>query len=190
MKDTKSAINLNRFKNLIKNIYYSEELEQLILLKSFEASTNKSEQIFYMSTKGPNYEVKELSKEFADQNVTIIGTMYKSKSNKDIVLLFALIESQNLVVFELDKKTFKTVKTKEMEGREYRTIFDKENIRKEDIYLQKDSKIIIVKFPDSDQYKIIFDFVEEAKIQNDEDVIITDKGRLLQVANNKLFFLN
>ena len=78
-----------------------------------------------------------------------------------------------------------------MEGSENRTIFDeKENIRKEDIYIQKDSKIIIVKFPDSDQYKIIFDFVEEAKIQNDEDVIITDKGRLLQVANNKLFFLN
>lgn len=101
VKDTKSAINLNRFKNLIKNIYYSEELAQLVLLKSFEASTNKSEQIFYMSTEGPNYEVKELSKEFADQNVTIIGTMYKSKKSQDVVLLFALIESQNLVVFEL-----------------------------------------------------------------------------------------
>lgn len=51
-----------------------------------------------------------------------------------------------------------------MDGRDYRTIFDKENIRKEDIYLQKDSKIIILKYPDSDQYKIIFDFVEDSKV--------------------------
>jgi hypothetical protein len=41
VKDTKSAINLNRFKNIVKNIYYSEELAQLVLIKSFEASANK-----------------------------------------------------------------------------------------------------------------------------------------------------
>lgn len=110
-----------------------------------------------MSTEGPNYEVRELSKEFADQNVTIIGTMFKTSRNKDVVLLFALIESQNLVVFELqrdqaDRRVFKTVKTREMEGRDYVTILDLENIRKEDIYLLKDSQIIIVKYPDSDQY--------------------------------------
>ncbi len=34
-----------------------------------------------MSTEGPNYEVRELSKEIADQNLTIIGTMFKSKKN-------------------------------------------------------------------------------------------------------------
>jgi len=34
-KDSKSTINQNRFKNFIKNIYYSEELGQLVLLKSF-----------------------------------------------------------------------------------------------------------------------------------------------------------
>jgi hypothetical protein len=93
VKDTRSAINLNRFKNIVKNIYYSEELAQLVLIKSFEASANKIEQIFFMSTEGPNYEVKEISKEVADQNFTIIGTMFKSKKSNDIVLLFALVES-------------------------------------------------------------------------------------------------
>lgn len=93
-----------------------------------------------MSTEGPNYEVKELSKEFADQNVTIIGTMYKSKMSKDVVLLFVLIDSNNLVVFELQREaknsnTFKTVKTRDMDTRDYRTVLDKENMRKEDIYL-------------------------------------------------------
>jgi hypothetical protein len=48
------------------------------------------------------------------------------------------------VVFELqrdqaDRRVFKTVKTREMEGRDYVTILDLENIRKEDIYLLKDS---------------------------------------------------
>ena len=56
----KSGMNLNRYKNFIKNIYFSEELGQLVLLKSYEAS-NKSEQIFFMSTKASeNYEYHEL----------------------------------------------------------------------------------------------------------------------------------
>lgn len=148
-----------------------------------------------MSTEGPNYEVKELSKEVADQNFTIIGTMFKSKKRQDVVLLFALVDSQNLVVFELqsessDRKTFKTIKTKEMDNKEYRTISDIENTRKEDIYILKESKLIIVKINDTDQYQIIYDFVEDPRVQADVKNIIKDKGRLLQVANNKLYFLN
>jgi hypothetical protein len=50
--------------------------------------------------------------------------------------------------------------------REYKTIFEKENLRKEDIYIQKESKIIILKYPDSDQYKLITDFVEEPQSNN------------------------
>ena len=45
--------------------------------------------------------------------------------------------------------------------REYKTIFEKENLRKEDIYIQKESKIIILKYPDSEFYKMITDLVEE-----------------------------
>ena len=74
-------MSLNRFKNFVKNIYYSEELAQLVLIKIFEVSANTIEQIFFMSTEGLNYEVRELSKEIANQNFTIIGTMFKSKAN-------------------------------------------------------------------------------------------------------------
>ena len=74
-------MSLNRFKNFVKNIYYSEELGQLVLIKIFEVSANTIEQIFFMSTEGPNYEVRELSKEIANQNFTIIDTMFKSKAN-------------------------------------------------------------------------------------------------------------
>lgn len=74
-------MSLNRFKNFVKNIYYSEELAQLVLIKIFEVSANTIEQIFFMSTEGPNYEVRELSKEIANQNFTIIDTMFKSKAN-------------------------------------------------------------------------------------------------------------
>ena len=93
VKENKSAISLNRFKNQIKNIYFSDELAQLVLIKIFEAASNKIEQIFFMSTEGPNYEVKELSREIPDQNFTIIGTMFKSRTSEDIVLLFALENS-------------------------------------------------------------------------------------------------
>ena len=81
VQDTKSTISLNRFKNFVKNIYYSEELAQLVLVKIFEVSANKIEQIFFMSTQGPNYDVRELSKEIKNQSFTIIGTMFRSKTN-------------------------------------------------------------------------------------------------------------
>lgn len=79
---------------------------------------------------------------------------------------------------------------KELDNKEYRTISDIENTRKEDIYILKESKLIIVKINDTDQYQILFDFVEDSKVDADVKNVIKDKGRLLQVANNKLYFLN
>jgi hypothetical protein len=72
--------------------------------------------------------------------------------------------------------------------REYKTIFEKENLRKEDIYVQKESKIIILKYPESEYYKLLTDFVEEAQSSNKlavnlpnnrEPDLIQEKGRLL-----------
>jgi hypothetical protein len=79
---------------------------------------------------------------------------------------------------------------KELDNKEYRTISDIENTRKEDIYILKESKLIIVKINDTDQYQILYDFVEDSKVDADVKNVIKDKGRLLQVANNKLYFLN
>lgn len=75
---------------------------------------------------------------------------------------------------------------KELDNKEYRTISDIENTRKEDIYILKESKLIIVKINDTDQYQILYDFVEDSKVDADVKNVIKDKGRLLQVANNKL----
>lgn len=67
-----------------------------------------------------------------------------------------------------------------MDNKEYRTISDFENTRKEDIYILKESKLIIVKInDDSDQYQIFYDFVEDPKVNTDVKNIIKDKGRLL-----------
>ncbi len=67
-----------------------------------------------------------------------------------------------------------------MDNKEYRTISDFENTRKEDIYILKESKLIIVKINDaSDQYQIFYDFVEDPKVNTDVKNIIKDKGRLL-----------
>ena len=88
--------------------------------------------------------------------------MYESK-REDIVLLFALIESQNLVMFHVDKHKLKTNK---IEGKDYITIFEKENIKKDEIYLEKKNKIIIAKFPDNTDYKIIFKFEEYSKLND------------------------
>jgi hypothetical protein len=63
----------------------------LVLLRSLDSSNNKSDQIFLMSPDGPNHDVIQLSREFAEQSVTIIGTMYKSKKSTNVVLLLALI---------------------------------------------------------------------------------------------------
>ena len=72
--------------------------------------------------------------------------------------------------------------------REYKTIFEKENLRKEDIYVQKESKIIILKYPESEYYKLLTDFVEEPQSSNKlavnlpnnrEPDLIQEKGRLL-----------
>jgi hypothetical protein len=72
--------------------------------------------------------------------------------------------------------------------REYKTIFEKENLRKEDIYMQKESKIIILKYPESEFYKLLTDFVEETQSSNKlavnlpnnrEPDLIQEKGRLL-----------
>jgi len=79
---------------------------------------------------------------------------------------------------------------KELDNKEYKTISDIENTRKEDIYILKESKLIIVKINDTDQYQILYDFVEDSKVDADVKNVIKDKGRLLQVANNKLYFLN
>jgi hypothetical protein len=67
-----------------------------------------------------------------------------------------------------------------LDNKEYRTISDFENTRKEDIYILKESKLIIVKInDDSDQYQIFYDFVEDPKVNTDVKNIIKDKGRLL-----------
>ena len=63
----------------------------LVLLRSLDSSNNKSDQIFLMSPDSPNHDVIQLSREFAEQSVTIIGTMYKSKKSTNVVLLLALI---------------------------------------------------------------------------------------------------
>jgi len=88
--------------------------------------------------------------------------MYESK-REDIVLLFALIESQNLVMFRIDKNI---LKIKKNDNKDYITIFEKENIKKEEIYLEKKNKIIIAKFPDNTDYKIIFKFEEYSKLND------------------------
>jgi hypothetical protein len=52
-----------------------------------------------------------------------------------------------------------------MDNKEYITISDIENTRKEDIYILKESKLIIVKInDDSDQYQILYNYVENSKV--------------------------
>lgn len=80
---------------------------------------------------------------------------------------------------------------KDQDNKGYKTISDIENTRKEDIYILKESKLIIVKInDDSDRYQILYEFVESPKVEADVKNIIKDKGRLLQVANNRMYFLN
>jgi hypothetical protein len=73
----------------------------LVINRSLDSSIKKSDQIFLMSTEGPNYKVIPLSKEFSEQSVAIIGTKYKQKDSTDIVILLVLIQNNNLVTFEI-----------------------------------------------------------------------------------------
>ena len=63
-----------------------------------------------------------------------------------------------------DKFNFKILK---QGGKDSITIFEKENIKKEEIYLEKKNKIIIAKFPDVTEYKIIFEFVEYSSLNSE-----------------------
>ena len=50
---------------------------------------------------------------------------------------------------------------KDQDNKGYKTISDIENTRKEDIYILKESKLIIVKInDDSDRYQILYEYVE------------------------------
>jgi hypothetical protein len=54
-----------------------------------------------MSPQGPNFDVYELTNEFKDQDITVLGTLFKDNNNKNVVILLGLMENQNLVSFEI-----------------------------------------------------------------------------------------
>lgn len=54
-----------------------------------------------MNPQGPNFEVFTLSKEYQDQDITLLGTLFKENNNKNVVVLLGLMENQNLVSFEI-----------------------------------------------------------------------------------------
>jgi hypothetical protein len=87
-------------------------------------------------------------------------------------------------MFEVDKST-KELKMLD-NTKDSITIFEKENIKKDEIYLEKNKKIIIAKYPDNTDYKIISKFVEYSKLKDEEKspTFSKETGRLIKIKYN------